>query len=203
MFSGFYQTVRAFVLGFAMLTKRRASDKFGRHKARVLSILLLAVYYSVQWVQYAYHGKAVPKEHLPDTMNLLFQLWMIPVLYLGFYQVVLFMCREDVQRALSSAVAAVVRVAAAVWHMLSLAAVAGAGRAMIAARYARRALVALAGSSLRIGALILRRLRVYSVFVGNGAFTMSVVSLAVAGNRINQLKQFASHCIEAGQKPQA
>jgi hypothetical protein len=203
MFSGFYSNIRAFFLGFAVLFKRHASDKLGRHKARMLSVALLAVYYFVQYVQFAYHGKVVPKERLPDTMNLFFQLWMVPVLYLGFYQVVLFMSRDDVQLALSNAVAAVLRFAIATWQAASRIVRAGAARCAVFGRYVGRVLYALGQRLLRISHFVGGKLGKSASSAAQAAFAVSIVSVAVLGNGFGHLKQFASNCIEAGQNIQS
>jgi len=199
MFSGFVDTARAFVLGFAMLSRRSVSITFGRHKNNLLCGLFLLVYYSVQFFSFAYHGKLAPKEHLPDAMSLFFQLALAPVLYAGFYQVVLFMSREDVQRTLSRAVAAVVRYGRLCGRGIARAAT-GLARVLGAfARFLGRGLAFLNHWSRVLGAEAGRRIAKGASVAGYRLFAWSITAVAVAGHGVSQLRRFASQCVEAGQ----
>lgn len=199
MFSGFFDTARAFFLGFAMLARHSVSSTFGRHKNNLLCGLFLLVYYSVQFFSFAYHGKVAPKEHLPDTMSLFFQLALAPVLYAGFYRVVLFMSREDVQHALSSAVAAVVRSVRLCGHGIARAAT-GLTRMLGAfARFLGRGLAFLHHWSCVLGAEAGRRLAKGASVTGYRLFAWSITAVAVAGHGVSLLRRFGSQCVEAGQ----
>jgi hypothetical protein len=92
-------SVRAFVRGFALLSRSSASQKATHYRVPLLAGLLVALYYVVQGFYFLYHGKQHPRETVSDGMSMTLQLFMVPVLYLGFHALVVFVLRPEVQAA--------------------------------------------------------------------------------------------------------
>lgn len=204
MFSGIVGTFSAFFRGLLLLSRESALAKLSRHKNILLCSVFALVYYSVQFLYFGYHGKAVPREHVSDYMVLVFQLAQAPVIFAGFYQVVLFMSREDVQRALGNAVATCVRFLRAVQRVSA-----------VVLRFAGDVLRVMFRGVVAFGVFSARWLgRMTGAFV-RVSFHVLVVAFAVSvegyrwskrrlvvttSTSVRTLKHFSTQCVEAGQR---
>lgn len=208
--SGLFGTVRAFFLGFAMLSRNSAMDTLRTYRTHILASLMLAVYYVTMSYYFFHHGKVVPKEQTSDWMTVVFQYALVPVLYMGFRQLAIFLFREDVQRAFSRYVATAKYWLLVAWDMLVAgyriaATVTGIvihaiGVFLLAVyRVVRRFILA----ALRLS----QRLLIHASFFTGAALVIGLaVSMEAFKNarawtrmRLRGMKRFADTCVEVGQ----
>lgn len=210
MMSGLFGTVRAFFLGFAMLSRSSAMGTLRTYRTHIVASLMLAVYYATMSYYFFHHGKVVPKEQTSDWMMVVFQCALLTVFYMGFRQLAIFLFREDVQRAFSRFVAKVMYWLNFAWDML----VFGYRIALTVMGAVARAtgvfLMAAYRHGYRFTRATLRLSRRLLIHAGLLTGAILVVGLAVsmetfkdvrawARLRLRGMKRFADTCVEVGQ----
>ena len=199
MMSGVFSTVRAFFLGFALLSRDSAKGTLRAYRTHLLGTLMLGVYLAVMSYYFFHHGKAIPKEQTSDKMVLVFEYALAPVFYMGFQQLAVFLFREDVQRAFSRYVETAKYWLLFAWDRLTI-----AGATVWALTCAvLRVLMSFARATLRVTRYILGRA---GHIAGAGFLIAIACSLEGFRNtrawtklRIQDMKRFATNCVEAGQ----
>jgi hypothetical protein len=205
-----FSTVRAFFLGFAMLSRDSAVETLQQYRTRIIALLLTALYYTVMGYYFVYHGKQAPREGVSDYMTALFQVVLAWVFYKGFYSLVLFFSREDVQAAFSRAVDGTRVFLLAVWARTK-AFIRAVGRFLrVTGRITGRFIAACYRVTVRVGGAVGRQTWKMLTKCANVIGAVALVSFAtmVEGGKVStrkakiylrDIKRFASSCVEAGQ----
>lgn len=176
--------VRAFVRGFALLSRSSASQKANHYRVPLLASVLVALYYVVQCFYFLYHAKQHPRETVSDGMSMTLQVFMVPVLYLGFHALVVFILRPEVQAAFDLRVAQASVVLQAVLRNLKA-----------FTRYMLRKLNGFLVVSFHVAAY----LAVATAWHTRSGYARSRVLLSSTTGKWNR---FADRCVQAGQKTQ-
>jgi hypothetical protein len=177
--------VRAFVRGLALLSRSTASQKATHYRVPLIAGLLVVLYYLVQGFYFLYHGTQHPRETVSDGMSMVLQVFMVPVLYLGFHALVVFILRPEVQAAFDRRVAQARVVIDAVLRNLTA-----------FMRYTLRKLNGLIVVMFHVCVY----LAVAAAFRTRSGYARTRVLLSRASGK---WKGFANRCVQAGQNPQS
>lgn len=181
MANSLFGKVRAFVLGFVLLSRDSAARKLGRHSTALTAGTMVALYYAVQAVYFLYHGKHFPRETVSDFFSMFLQVLLAPVLYLGFHHVITFCLRPEVQSEFAYRVEQVRVALQVVWRGIK-----AITRAVL--RKVNNFLVV----ALHLGVFL-------------SVSTASLTRIAYAGSRVKlasfsgKWNRFANQCVQAGQ----
>jgi hypothetical protein len=210
MMSRVFNTVRAFFLGFALVSRDSAAGTLNQYRSRIFAGLMLAVYYGVMGYYFLHHAKNAPKEQVSDHMMLLFQVVFALPFYMGFHKLVQYLQREDVQRAFVRNVETAKTYLLFVW-----------GKLLVVAAVLWKCTTATARGITFVSAVtghVLKRLTLAALRVGKrvvffsgrmlGAGTIIAIACSLEGLknarawsalRIKAMKRFAANCVEVGE----